>query len=77
MRVDFHPDHFVVLNSTDKEVFKHSIQTLRMHQKLLKGMDIPLQNRCVLHVGGAYNDKEKHWSSLFIIGGLYLNPFSK
>ena len=59
MRVDFHPDHFVVLNSTDKEVFKHSIQTLRMHQKLLKGMDIPLKNRCVLHVGGAYNDKEK------------------
>ncbi|TYR78370.1 UV DNA damage repair endonuclease UvsE [Priestia megaterium] len=59
MRIDFHPDHFVVLNSTDKGVFKHSIQTLSMHKKLLQGMGIPLKNRCVLHIGGAYNDKEK------------------
>lgn len=59
MRVDFHPDHFVVLNSTDKDIFKHSLETLQMHKKLLKGMGILPKNRCVLHVGGAYNDKEK------------------
>ncbi len=59
MRVDFHPDHFVVLNSTNKDILKHSLETLQMHKKLLKGMGILPKNRCVLHVGGAYNDKEK------------------
>ncbi|KOO40367.1 UV DNA damage repair endonuclease UvsE [Priestia koreensis] len=58
-RVDFHPDHFVVLNSTDPNVLKRSLHTLQMHQRLLKGMGIPPQHRCVLHVGGGYGDKEK------------------
>ncbi len=26
MRVDFHPDHFVVLNTSDKDVLKNSIK---------------------------------------------------
>lgn len=30
-----------------------------MHHKLLKGMGIDPVNRCVLHVGGGYGDKEK------------------
>ncbi|WP_462412651.1 UV DNA damage repair endonuclease UvsE [Neobacillus sp. Marseille-QA0830] len=59
MRVDFHPDHFVVLNSPDKEILKNSLKTLQMHQHLLKGMDIDPEHRCVLHVGGGYDDKEK------------------
>lgn len=59
MRVDFHPDHFVVLNSEKTDVLKTSLKTLLMHEFLLKGMGIPTENRCVLHVGGVYNDKEK------------------
>lgn len=59
MRVDFHPDHFVVLNSPKKEVFKNSIKTLKMHYLLLKYMDIDPTHRCVLHVGGNYNETEK------------------
>ncbi|PHA02620.1 UV damage endonuclease UvsE [Bacillus pseudomycoides] len=59
MRIDFHPDHFVVLNSLHVPILKQSIKTLQMHGKLLKGMGIDKTHRCVLHVGGAYEDKEK------------------
>ncbi|WP_180953626.1 UV DNA damage repair endonuclease UvsE [Bacillus sp. T33-2] len=59
MRVDFHPDHFVLLNTTKTETLNMSIKTLAMHEALLKGMEIDSQHRCVLHVGGVYNDKEK------------------
>jgi UV DNA damage endonuclease len=58
MRIDFHPDHFVLLNSTDKDILKMSIKTLAMHEALLKGMKIDTEHRCVLHVGGGYQDKE-------------------
>lgn len=58
-RVDFHPDHFVVLNSLDKDIFKNSLKTLIMHLRLLQGMGVDPEHRCVLHVGGGYDDKEK------------------
>src|SRR3954463_6441578 len=59
MRIDFHPDHFVVLNSDKKEVLKNSIKTLKLHYLLLKGMGIDQTHRCVLHVGGNYKETEK------------------
>ena len=59
MRIDFHPDHFVVLNSPKTEVLKNSIKTLKMHYLLLKGMNIDATHRCVLHVGGNYKETEK------------------
>lgn len=59
MRVDFHPDHFVLLNSEKPEILNASIKTLGMHEALLRGMDVDPEHRCVLHVGGAYEDKEK------------------
>lgn len=59
LRVGFHPDHFVLLNSSDVDVLKNTLKTLKMHEALLKGMGIDPTHRCVLHVGGAYEDKEK------------------
>ncbi|RKL68030.1 UV damage endonuclease UvsE [Salipaludibacillus neizhouensis] len=59
IRVDFHPDHFVVLNNADKDILQTSIRTLRYHYKLLMGMGVDPKHRCVLHVGGHYNDKTK------------------
>ncbi|WP_377891929.1 UV DNA damage repair endonuclease UvsE [Alkalihalobacillus sp. R86527] len=59
MRVDFHPDHFVLLNTPNNETLKASTKTLAMHVRLLEGMGIDATHRCVLHVGGGYNDKEK------------------
>ncbi|WP_096435530.1 UV DNA damage repair endonuclease UvsE [Alteribacter populi] len=52
MRVDFHPDHFVVLNTGDHAIFKRSLNTLLYHYKLLKGMGQSTRHRCVLHIGG-------------------------
>ncbi|WP_046180178.1 UV DNA damage repair endonuclease UvsE [Domibacillus tundrae] len=59
MRIDFHPDHFVVLNTGKTDVLKTAVQTLNMHKLLLKGMGIDPEHRCVIHVGGGYKDKEK------------------
>ncbi len=59
MRVDFHPDHFIVLNSQDKEVLRSSIKALTFHYRMLKAFGIFPKHRCVLHVGGGYNDKEQ------------------
>ncbi|MFJ8237182.1 UV DNA damage repair endonuclease UvsE [Ureibacillus sp. NPDC094379] len=59
MRIDFHPDHFVVLNSSKKDVLKNSLKTLKMHYLILKGMAIDPTHRCVLHVGGNYNETVK------------------
>jgi UV DNA damage endonuclease len=58
MRLDFHPDHFVLLNTPKDEVLKLSLQTLKLHYRLLKGMGIPPEHRCVLHVGGLYNERD-------------------
>ncbi|MEN2466897.1 UV DNA damage repair endonuclease UvsE [Ornithinibacillus sp. JPR2-1] len=59
LRVDFHPDHFVLLNTPNKDVFHQSILTLKMHYLILKEMKIDPTHRCVIHVGGKYMDKEK------------------
>ncbi|MFE7063767.1 UV DNA damage repair endonuclease UvsE [Sutcliffiella sp. NPDC057660] len=58
MRVDFHPDHFVLLNSKNKDILNQTIKTLSMHRSLLKGMRVPTEHRCVLHIGGGYEDRE-------------------
>ncbi|MDP4162374.1 MAG: UV DNA damage repair endonuclease UvsE [Bacillota bacterium] len=58
-RIDFHPDHFVVLNTPQEETLRTSLKTLALHKALLKGMNVDTEHRCVLHVGGGYEDKEK------------------
>ncbi|MFT8320208.1 MAG: UV DNA damage repair endonuclease UvsE [Bacillus sp. (in: firmicutes)] len=70
MRVDFHPDHFVVLNNTEPEILKNSLKTMQMHGKLLKGMKLNTEHRCVLHVGGVYNDKEQALEQFILNWGL-------
>ncbi|PYZ94696.1 UV damage endonuclease UvsE [Salipaludibacillus keqinensis] len=59
MRLDFHPDHFVVLNSSKIEILKASLNVLKYHYQLLQRMNISPKHRCVLHLGGRYEDKEK------------------
>ncbi len=58
MRLDFHPDHFVVLNARDQEIFQSSITVLKYHYLLLHHMGIDPTHRCVFHLGGRYKDKE-------------------
>lgn len=59
MRIDFHPDHFVVLNTQKKDILLNSLKILEYHARLLKGMGIDPTHKCVCHIGGAYNDKPK------------------
>lgn len=50
MRVDLHPDQFCVLNSTNKDVIKNSIEILKYHYNILNKLKI--KNKVlVLHVG--------------------------
>ena len=58
MRVDFHPDQFCVLNSTNKFVFYNTINILEYHYRLLDMMNI--KNKVlVLHVGSGVLGKDK------------------
>jgi UV DNA damage endonuclease len=59
MRIDFHPDHFVLINSPQTQILKNSLRTLKLHYLLLKGMGIDSIHRCVMHVGGNYKETEK------------------
>ncbi|RFB18516.1 UV DNA damage repair endonuclease UvsE [Bacillus sp. HNG] len=58
IRIDFHPDHFVLINSPQVEILKNSIRTLKLHYLLLKGMGIKPIHRCVMHVGGNYKETD-------------------
>ncbi|MGV3489065.1 MAG: UV DNA damage repair endonuclease UvsE [Tuberibacillus sp.] len=57
MRLDFHPDHFNVINTPKKDILKSTIINLDYHIKMLRAMDIEPTHRLVLHVGGVYKDK--------------------
>lgn len=57
MRVDFHPDHFAVLNSTRKDVVDNTIKILDYHYKLLEYFNI--ENKImILHVGSSTLGKD-------------------
>ncbi len=58
IRIDFHPDHFVLINSPQVEISKNSIRTLKLHYLLLKAMGINPFHRCVMHVGGNYKETD-------------------
>lgn len=58
IRVDFHPDQFAVLNSTNKDVVENTIEILKYHYKILKILDI--KNKIIiLHIGSNVFGKEK------------------
>lgn len=57
LRVDFHPDQFTILNSTNESVVKDSINNLIYHYKLLDMMNI--KNKVIiLHVGSSSLGKD-------------------
>ena len=57
MRVDFHPDQFCVLNSTNKEVVENSIKILDYHFNLLEALNVR-EKILVLHVGSSVLGKD-------------------
>lgn len=59
MRVSAHPDHFTLLNSPDERVIAASIEDLAYHARIFDAMGFGNEAKLVVHVGGAYKDKEK------------------
>lgn len=57
MRLDFHPDHFCVINSTKEDVIKNSIDILEYHYNILNALNIK-DKVLVLHVGSGTLGKD-------------------
>lgn len=57
IRLDAHPDQFCVLNSQNKIVVQNTIQSLNYIKNIFEAMQI--NSKIILHVGGAYDNKEK------------------
>ncbi|HZK24057.1 MAG TPA: UV DNA damage repair endonuclease UvsE [Oscillospiraceae bacterium] len=71
LRVTFHPDHFIVLNSPREVVFKNAVADLAYHSLLLTALQQDDNAKLVIHVGGSYGNKEtalerfmENWSLL-------------
>lgn len=56
IRLSFHPDQFVLLNSPRPEVVRAAIRDLVMHADLAEVLNADVIN---IHVGGAYGDKRR------------------
>lgn len=57
-RVSFHPDHYTLINSPKEEVLQSSLIDLQHHHDMLEAMGLGSEAKLVIHVGGAYKDKE-------------------
>lgn len=58
MRISFHPDQFVVLNSPDAGIVERSIQELVYQGSMLDLMGLDSTHKLQIHVGGLYGDRE-------------------
>jgi UV DNA damage endonuclease len=58
LRVSFHPDQFVVLNSPSAEIVQRSIQELVYQGSMLDLMGLDGTAKLQIHVGGLYGDRE-------------------
>jgi UV DNA damage endonuclease len=58
MRINMHPDQFIVLNSKDENIVKRSIKELEYHADVLDLLDLDETAKIQLHVGGVYGNKE-------------------
>jgi len=56
-RISAHPDHYTVLNSPKEGVLRMAVKDLEYHHKILAGMGLGSEAKLVMHVGGAYSDK--------------------
>lgn len=72
MRVDMHPDQYVVLNSMNPSIVENSIVILEYHQSLLEIMKVS-NPKLVLHVGSSQGGKKASMTR-FKKNFLRLNP---
>lgn len=58
MRLSMHPGQYTVLNSPDQEVVRRAVADLTYHSKFLDALEMGPECKLILHIGGAYGDKE-------------------
>ncbi|MDD3416322.1 MAG: UV DNA damage repair endonuclease UvsE [Lachnospiraceae bacterium] len=58
MRISMHPGQYTVLNSPDKLIVERAVKDLEYHTRLLEALDPSQKNKIILHIGGAYGNKE-------------------
>ena len=58
LRVSFHPDQFVVLNSPSADIVRRSIEELVYQGSMLDLMGLDGTAKLQIHVGGLYGDRE-------------------
>lgn len=58
IRLSFHPSQFIVLNSENEELTRKSMWDLDSQAEMLDRMECGPEARLVIHVGGAYGDRD-------------------
>lgn len=58
IRLSMHPGQYTVINSPREEVVDRAIADLIYHTRVLTSMGLGNEHKIVLHIGGAYGDKQ-------------------
>ncbi len=58
IRLSMHPGQYTVINSPKEDVVERAFLDLEYHAKVLDAMEMGLECKLVLHIGGVYGEKE-------------------
>ncbi len=58
MRVSMHPGQYTVLNAEKEDVARRAEEDVKYHCRFLDALGLGHSHKVVLHIGGAYGDKE-------------------
>ncbi|HET6312281.1 MAG TPA: UV DNA damage repair endonuclease UvsE [Chloroflexia bacterium] len=57
IRLSMHPGQYTVLNSPNEAIYQAAVRELRYAADVLDYMQMPYDNKVIVHIGGAYGDK--------------------
>lgn len=70
IRVSMHPGQYTVLNSPNSDTALRAVKDIEYHTTFLDSLKLDYTHKIVLHIGGAYNNKETS-------KGQFMNNFNK